>query len=224
MVDPRSQGFGFTAIRVAQGCTRCAELVANRRCIVHGYGLNAPLGRAKRVLFVGEAPGYKGGDLTGVPFTRDRSGVRLQQALIELGLSEEGHPRVERPRLRCFITNVVRCNPPANRTPRRGEIDHCLPYLWQEMELVQPDIVVPIGNVAARAVFPRLLGQPAMPITRMHARVLDGSGVRVVPMRHPARISNADLDRFVRVMRGLLDGTARDVTRSTGIPGDGTQS
>lgn len=207
MVDPRCQNSGCTAIRVAEGCIRCPELVANRQCIVHGYGLNAALAGVRCVLFIGEAPGYKGGDVTGVPFTRDRSGVRLQQALIELGLSQESHPRVETPRLRCFITNVVRCNPPHNRTPRRAEIDQCLPYLWQEMEIIRPDIVVPIGNVAARAVFPHLLGQPAMPITRIHARVLDGSGVQVVPMRHPARISNADLDRFVHVMHRLLDAT-----------------
>jgi DNA polymerase len=104
------------------------------------------------------------------------------------------------------VTNVVRCNPPANRTPRRAEIEACLPYLWQELARVQPEIVVPIGNVAARALFPRLLGQPAEPITRMHARVFAGDGPWIVPTRHTARISNADLARFVDVMRDLLDG------------------
>lgn len=189
-------------LRLAEGCTRCPALVANRSCIVHGYGLNggeAPL----RILFAGEAPGYRGGDRTGVPFTRDRSGVRLQRALIELGLSDETDPHHHRPRLRCFVTNVVRCNPPSNRTPRRAEIDHCLPYLWQEIERVRPHIVVPIGNVAARALFPRLVGRPAPPITRAHARVV-GTAPLVLPMRHPARISNADMDRFVTVLGDLL--------------------
>jgi uracil-DNA glycosylase family 4 len=186
-------------IHVAQGCTRCPQLVTNRRCIVCGYGA-----ADARVLFIGEAPGYKGADLTGVPFTRDRSGVRLQRVLIELGLSDEIDPRVERPRLHCFVTNVVRCNPPSNRVPTRVEIANCLPYLWQELELIQPEIVVPIGNVAARAVFPPLVGRPALPITQAHARTFAADGVMVVPMRHPARISNADLDRFVAVMSGLL--------------------
>jgi uracil-DNA glycosylase family 4 len=189
-------------LHLARGCRRCPVLVANRRCIVHGYGLNggdAPL----RVFFVGEAPGYKGADLTGVPFTRDRSGVRLQQALIQLGLSEESDPRSPRPRLRCFVTNVVRCNPPLNRTPHRAEIENCLPYLWQEMNVVRPDVVVPIGNLAARAIFPRLVRRPAPPITRIHARVM-ARDPYVVPLRHPARISNTDLAGFVTVLRSLL--------------------
>jgi uracil-DNA glycosylase family 4 len=188
------------SICVAEGCTRCPSLVANRHRIVHGYG---PPG--SRVLFVGEAPGYKGGDLTGIPFTRDRSGVRLQQVLIDLGLSDEAGPRVELPQLRCFVTNVVRCNPPSNRTPTTAEIANCLPYLWQELDLVRPGIVVPVGNVAARALFPRLLGQPAPPITRIHAQISAAGPVVIVPLRHPARVSNADLARFVTVLRNLLE-------------------
>jgi uracil-DNA glycosylase family 4 len=186
-------------IRVAQSCTRCPDLVDNRRCIVHGYG---PPDAS--VVFVGEAPGYKGGDLTGVPFTRDRSGTRLQRMLIELGLSQEIDPRLEQPRLRCFVTNVVRCNPPSNRTPTRAEIANCQPYLWQELALLQPRILVPLGNVAARVIFPRLVGQSAPPITLAHARTFAGDGVVIVPMRHPARISNADLARFATALRSLL--------------------
>ena len=187
-------------LQVAQGCTRCPDLVTNRRCIVHGYG---PADAS--VVFVGEAPGYKGGDLSGVPFTRDRSGVRLQQLLIELGLSHETDPRLQRPRLRCFVTNVVRCNPPANRTPTRAEISQCEPYLWQELALLRPRIVVPLGNVAARALFPRLVSRPAPPITQAHAQVVSRDGVWLVPMRHPARISNADLKRFITALQPLLE-------------------
>ena len=187
------------SIRVANGCTRCPELCANRSCIVHGYGAaNA------QAIFIGEAPGYKGGDLTGIPFTRDRSGVRLQRMLIELGLSEETDPYLERPRLRCFISNVVRCNPPDNRTPSRAEVANCLPYLWQELDLIQPRIIVPVGNVAARAIFPHLLDQPAPPITRVHAQIFARDSRFIVPMRHPARISNADLARFREVLGQLL--------------------
>ncbi len=187
-------------LQLAGGCTRCAALVANRHCIVHGYGP-----ADANIIFVGEAPGYKGGDLTGVPFTRDRSGVRLQQLLIDLGLSDETDPRLERPRLHCFVTNVVRCNPPANRTPNRTEIAHCQPFLWQELALLQPRIVVPLGNVATRVLFSRLVGRPPPRITRAHAQVFSGDDTWIVPMRHPARISNADLERFATVLRPLLE-------------------
>lgn len=186
-------------IRVAEGCTRCSALVANRRCIVHGYG---PPDAS--VIFVGEAPGYKGGDLSGVPFTRDRSGVRLQRLFIELGLSAETDPRVDQPRLACFVTNVVRCNPPLNRTPTRKEIASCLPYLWQELALLQPNVIVPIGNIAARAIFPAIVGQPPPPITQAHGQVFSRAGQVIIPMRHPARISNADLELFGSVLRPLL--------------------
>lgn len=146
----------------------------------------------------------KGGDLTGIPFTRDRSGTRLQTMLIELGLSEELDPRLEQPRLRCFVTNIVRCNPPSNRTPTRGEITNCEPYLWQELALLQARITVPVGNVAARVIFPRLLGRPAPPITQVHAQAFVKDGKVVLPMRHPARVSNADLARFAAALRRLL--------------------
>lgn len=186
-------------IYIPGSCSRCPALVANRRRIVQGYG---PL--EARVLFVGEAPGYKGGDLTGVPFTRDRSGVRFQQVLITLGLSDETDPRVEHPRLHCFVTNVVRCNPPSNRAPSRVEVDNCMPYLWQELELLRPQIVVPIGAVAARAIFLRLLDRSPPSMIQAHAHVFHGDGVIIVPMRHPARSSNHELVRFVAVMRPLL--------------------
>jgi uracil-DNA glycosylase family 4 len=183
----------------AEGCSRCTALAANRRRIVRGYGA-----ADARVLFVGEAPGCKGADLTGVPFTRDRSGVRFQQMLIALGLSAETDPRVERPQLTCFVTNVVRCNPPANRAPSREEIASCVPYLWQELALVQPDIVVPVGGVAAQELFMHLLGRPAPPIGQAHAKVFPtgtASPRILLPMRHPSRISNIELERFIAVMR-----------------------
>ena len=186
-------------MQLAEGCNRCPELAANRLRIVHSYG--AP---NAHVLFVGEAPGYRGADLTGVPFTRDRSGVRFQRMLIALGLSAEIDPHVEHPRLTCLVTNIVRCNPPANRAPSRDEIANCLPYLWQELALVQPDIVVPVGGVAAQELFKHLLGEPAPRISQAHAQVFPTGLAKpriLLPMRHPSRISNAEMERFIAAMR-----------------------
>ena len=83
-------------------CSHCPALVANRHLIVHGYG-----DPQARVMIVGEAPGYLGADRTGVPFTGDRSGRRVQALLIRLGLSEESDPAVELPQLHgVFLTQV----------------------------------------------------------------------------------------------------------------------
>ena len=196
-------------------CNRCPALAANRRCIVHGYG-PAPA----RVLFVGEAPGTHGADQTGVPFTRDRSGKRLQQVLIDLGLSSETDPRAEHPQLQCYVTNVVRCNPPANRRPMPAEIAACLPALWSDLAAVQPEFVIPVGGLAWQVIGHALLGRPVPPITRVHAQAwpidtAGGSGPRlIVPMRHPARISNAGLSQFVAVMSELLEPVPRTAEHS----------
>ena len=208
-------------MQLTEGCSCCPALAANRRRIVHGYG--AP---DARILFVGEAPGYKGADLTGVPFTRDRSGVRFQQMLIALGMSAETDPRVELPRISCFVTNVVRCNPPANRAPSREEIANCLPYLWQELALVQPEIVVPVGGVAAQELFKHLVGKPAPPISQAHAQVFPLLEQRqyfagmakpriLLPMRHPSRISSAELERFIASLRLECSGTSQGVFAQT---------
>src|SRR3954447_18345641 len=110
-----------------QSCTRCPALVASRCRIVHGYG-----DPGARIVFVGEAPGQQGADRTGVPFSGDKSGRALQRILIALGLAEEREPTM-RPQLRCFITNVVRCCPPANRTPMPAEVTSCAPFLAFEL-------------------------------------------------------------------------------------------
>ncbi|HIQ00697.1 MAG TPA: uracil-DNA glycosylase [Anaerolineales bacterium] len=189
-------------------CHRCPALAANRSRVVPGYG-PAPA----RVMFVGEAPGYRGADVTGVPFTRDRSGRRLQALLIRLGLSLEADPAVERPRLRgCYLTNLVRCNPPDNRRPTRAEIGACLPYLLAELERVQPRILVPVGLLAAQVLLKHLLGRPAGRMRELHARPIriepgtcPGPPEVILPLRHPSRASNEDLETFTSALSALLE-------------------
>lgn len=188
------------------GCARCPELAANRRRVVPGYG-TVPAA----VMFVGEAPGRHGADRTGVPFTRDRSGRRLQALLIRLGLSLEEDPSVERPRLRgCYLTNLVRCNPPGNRTPTRAEVAACFPYLLEEIQRVRPRVLVPVGLVATRALS-GWLGLPAGRMRDLHARPIPlaetslGGPAVLLPLRHPSRASNADLEAFAEAMEHLRD-------------------
>src|SRR5437764_12335128 len=153
-----------------QTCVRCPALVASRSRIVHGYG-----DPRQRIVFVGEAPGRRGADRSGVPFSGDKSGRALQRMLITLGLAEETAP-AERLRLRCFVTNTVRCCPPANRTPTPGEVANCAPFVQFELAAIEPRVIVPVGRVALQAIGLRYLGYDPGPIRPLHAVVLHAAG------------------------------------------------
>ena len=111
-------------------CERCPELVDSRSRIVDGVGpIDADL------LFVGEGPG-KNEDEQGEPFV-GRSGSVLDEALGEAGVLRE----------EVRITNCVRCRPPENRDPTKEELANCRGYLDDEIETVDPTLVVTLGKV-----------------------------------------------------------------------------
>lgn len=114
-----------------RGCTACTELAESRTQVVPGV---RPPGAD--VLLVGEAPGAQE-DLEGVPFV-GRSGQLLDALLAGAGL----------PRERVAVANVLKCRPPKNRTPRRGEVERCRPWLTRQLELVDPTVVVALGGSA----------------------------------------------------------------------------
>ncbi len=183
-----------------QNCTRCAALVASRRRIVHGYG-NPQSG----IVFVGEAPGRHGADRTGIPFDGDKSGRVLQRMLAELGLLREHNGQRS---FACFLTNTVRCCPPNNRTPLPREIAACAAWLDQELALLAPRIVVPIGRIALREIGLRMLGCDPGPIRPAHARPIATPTCTIVPLVHPARISHLQIGAFLDAMRAVLAAQA----------------
>ena len=186
-------------------CTRCPALVASRSQIVPGYG-----DPTARIVFVGEAPGRHGADRTGVPFSGDKSGRALQRILIALSLMHESEP-VERPTLRCFITNAVRCCPPANRTPTPREQANCASFLHTELDALRPLLIVPVGLIALRAVGLRYLGAAPANIRAVHAQPHQvPGGALVVPLLHPSRIARADTAAFIATMRPLVAQIASD--------------
>jgi DNA polymerase len=182
-----------------QSCARCPALAASRRRIVHGYG-----DPSARIVFIGEAPGRHGADRTGVPFSGDKSGRALQRILIELGLMAAPAP-LEPPRWRCFITNVVRCGPPTNRTPTPREQASCAAFLAHELDQIDPRVVVPIGLPALRAVARRYLAEIPHAIRPLHARPITHAGRVIVPLIHPSRISRVQIEAFVAAMRRVLE-------------------
>lgn len=188
----------FLNLSHEQACTLCPVLVASRRRIVHGYG-----DPSSRVVFVGEAPGQRGADQTGVPFTSDKSGARLQRMLHRLGLLV-GEVPSERPQLRCFVTNAVRCCPPNNRTPTPSEVANCRPYLETELTRIEPHVIVPIGRVALGEIGMRYLGRDLGSIRAAHAIPIHIGQRIIVPLVHPSRISNAQIEAFVAGMQQVL--------------------
>lgn len=182
-------------------CTLCPALVANRRRIVQGYG-----DPQARLFLVGEAPGYLGADRTGVPFTGDRSGRRVQALLIQLGLSAETDPTVERPRLHgVYLTNVARCNPPGNRNPTPAEVAACAPYLKAELAAVRPQVLATLGVFAARWALRELLGQELSAGLRvLHGRVWPAGDVTLLTLVHPARASKAQMAGAADALAQLL--------------------
>jgi DNA polymerase len=181
-----------------QTCERCPALLASRNRIVHGYG-----DPGARVIFVGEAPGRHGADRTGVPFSGDKSGRALQRMLIELGLMS-GQTPSEAPRLRCFVTNVARCCPPANRMPTPREQSNCASFLDYELDRIDPRVIVPIGLLALRAVGQRYLGAAPPAIRPLHAIPIYAAERVILPLIHPSRISRAQIGAFVSAMRRVL--------------------
>lgn len=154
--------------RQARACVRCAHLAATRTQVVFGAG-NADAS----VMFVGEAPGADE-DREGIPFV-GRAGRLLTELLAQIGLARED----------VFIANVLKCRPPENRNPTAPEIESCSGWLYRQLELVQPVVVVTLGNFATK-----LLREDQAPITRIRGqaevRVIGPRAVRLLPVLHPA--------------------------------------
>ena len=153
--------------REAQQCTRCA-LSESRTQVVFGAG-NADAD----LMFVGEAPGAEE-DRQGLPFV-GRSGALLTEALAGVGIDRED----------VFIANTLKCRPPANRDPLASEVETCQPWLFRQIELIEPKVVATLGNFATKL----LTGEPTG-ITKVHGkpvvRQLGERWVRLFPMFHPA--------------------------------------
>ena len=152
----------------ARSCELCPHLAAARTQVVFGAG-NADAD----LLFVGEAPGQKE-DEQGVPFV-GAAGNLLSELLGEVGIARDD----------VFIANVLKCRPPQNRNPEPEEIERCSPWLWRQIELIQPTVVITLGNFATKL----LRGDPAG-ISGLHGqveeRVLGTRRVRLMPSFHPA--------------------------------------
>ena len=156
----------------ASTCTKC-KLAAGRTQVVFGNGdPHADL------MFIGEGPGLNE-DRQGEPFV-GAAGQLLNRMLGEIGLERED----------VYVGNIVKCRPPCNRDPEPDEIEACTPWLIEQVSLIQPRVIVTLGNFATKFVLNTTTG-----ITRMRGRVHDWHGRTVIPTFHPAAILHGGGER-----------------------------
>jgi uracil-DNA glycosylase family 4 len=150
---------------VASVCTRCA-LAETRTHVVFGVG-----DPDAELMLVGEAPGYHE-DQQGEPFVGP-AGKLLDRLLADIG----------RRRSQVYIANVLKCRPPGNRDPLQPEIDACSDYLRRQLTLVDPKVVLTLGNFATRLLLKRDVG-----ISRLRGQVYPWWNRYLVPTLHPAAV------------------------------------
>ncbi len=185
-----------TLRRQVETCQSC-PLHKTRRRPVFGEGpVNAP------VVFVGLGPGYHE-NMEGRPFVG--AAGQLLDDLLTLADLRRGD---------VYITNIIKCYLPTNQATD-DEVAACTPYLDTQLALIQPRVIIPLGNVAAHYLLQKF-GQPLAPMRDLHARPLLITTLfrhlTVIPMYHPAAaLRNPGLKQVVwadwQKLRALLQGS-----------------
>ena len=185
----KGQAEALAAIRTDIGdCTRCKLHTLGRRQIVFGVG-----NPQADLMFVGEAPGADE-DVQGEPFV-GRAGQLLTKIIEAIGLKRED----------VYIANVIKCRPPQNRNPEQDEVETCEPFLFQQIDVIKPKVVVALGTFAARALLRTL-----DPISRLRGRVFEYRGAKLIPTFHPAYLlrnpsSKREVWADMKLVRSLLE-------------------
>ena len=156
---------GLDALRLTEigDCTRC-KLHKKRKTIVFGEG-----NPAAQLMLIGEAPGADE-DLQGRPFV-GRAGQLLMKMIEAIGFQRSD----------VYIANVLKCRPPENRNPEPDEIAECSPFLFKQISLIQPKLIIALGTFSAQ-----LLLNSKSTISSLRSRVYDMPYGRVVATYHPS--------------------------------------
>src|SRR5215831_1017510 len=178
----------LAAVRADIGdCTRCKLHRLGRRQIVFGVG-----NPEADLMFVGEAPGGDE-DIQGIPFV-GRAGQLLTKIIEAIGLKRD----------EVYIANVIKCRPPMNRNPEPDEVATCEPFLFQQIDIIKPKVIVALGKFGAQTLLRTL-----DPISRLRGRVYEFRGAKLIPTFHPAYLlrnpsSKRDVWEDMKLVRTLL--------------------
>jgi DNA polymerase len=152
-----------------------AEIANCTKCPLHRHRDNTVFGDGNieaKIFLIGEGPGYEE-DRQGRAFV-GRSGQFLDRILAACNFSRSKH---------VFIGNIVKCRPPENRTPANEEMAACLPYLEEQIELINPSIIILLGATALRGLFGN-----TMKITQARGNWLIWNNRLVMPTYHPSAL------------------------------------
>ena len=180
-------------MEIGPDCSRCKLHTLGRRQVVFGVGNpNADL------MFVGEAPGADE-DIQGEPFV-GRAGQLLTKIIEAIDLRRED----------VYIANVIKCRPPQNRNPEPDEVEQCEPFLFRQVDIIRPKVIVALGKFAAQC----LLKSDA-PITRIRGREFTYRDSILIPTYHPAYLlrnpsAKKDVWEDMKRVRALLSQDARE--------------
>jgi len=181
-------------------CTACVLCQQRTQAV---FGVGDP---CARLLFVGEGPGEEE-DRQGEPFV-GKAGQLLTRMIQAMGLERRD----------VYIANIVKCRPPGNRNPEPREIISCMPYLRRQIEVIRPQVICALGNVAARS----LLETPTS-ISRLRGHFAEALGIPVMPTFHPSYLLRNPEDKRLAWMdlRKLMDFLGLHDPRSSGeSPGE----
>ena len=161
----RTSADALIAIREEIGeCTRCKLHTLGRKQIVFGVG-----NPDADLMFVGEAPGADE-DEQGIPFI-GKAGQLLTKIIEAIDLKRDD----------VYIANIIKCRPPQNRNPEPDEVATCEPFLFRQISVIKPKVIVALGKYAAQTLL-----RSETPISRLRGQVFDYRGAKLVPTFHPA--------------------------------------
>ena len=145
-------------------CTSC-DLSKTRKNVVVGKG-----NEEAHIVIIGEGPGEQE-DIMGLPFV-GRAGKMLDTALASVDID---------PLVDCYITNIVKCRPPDNRKPNPLEVEACMPWLSEQINLLRPKIIVLAGSTAVQS----FLGIKE-PISKIRGQWIEKNNIKYMPIFHPS--------------------------------------
>ena len=190
-----AQTDALQALRVEIGpdCSRCKLHTLGRKQVVFGVGNpNADL------MFVGEAPGADE-DIQGEPFV-GRAGQLLTKIIEAIDLRRED----------VYIANVIKCRPPGNRNPEPDEVEQCEPFLFRQIDIIKPKVIVALGKFAAQCLL-----KTEAPISSIRGREFTYRDAVLIPTYHPAYLlrnpsAKRDVWEDMKRVRALLSKDARE--------------